>query len=1137
MAEDNNTKLDFSDLGAVPVQKEEAPKALDFSDLGAEPVQSEGQQLREVADNELEGFKNMPKEFLTQMFNQATRSIRIANQLRTQQATSLLPIEAQQLVQAEELKLQESVPLLLQEREAQGFAGTAGNIVGSFLDPVVALSGGIGTKVAEVTAKRLLINQAEKAAADAALYEAKFQINRVAADQAVKKLAQQNLIKNTAAGAGGGFSGGLTTGLLDVKDQNLTGMEAIEHVAKTTVGGTVAGTAFGAAHAHLGPNRQLRKQAAEIPEGLNVVNSPAKAEAAAHLEQLVLERAKLQSELEATQKLAGPLDSAKVHKKLSDSYQKAPEALADHAAQRAALVEEVATSRSAAIQETRAQQVARLQSEIDVDQAALETLKIDPRPIEERFAAQQQLEKRIANRQKMQQELGSLVEKEQASLQIERQTRLNEISDSLDSRLNNLHTERQKLLSRLQSKLTSADKIEELQGALRANLEQQAKLTDVQRQFGFRGAKNPKSQFAVNQAIDIAQQQYDKTHAYFKNLGMFTDDQVQRLAELEFKNAIELQGVKTSLVKPRAFEELSNDVERFSKMGSLTGTNTGEVVLKSLFAENELANTIEPALAQWNAQTAQLRSRGWTNEQITKTLQYIERNGFNPSAKASKALTREAWPLDVPPSAEDLNILYALRQQLDADHASAVQFGLLKPDQFVDGYVPILKKNGAPPTTKSAKGLMSPSSTKERVEGKLDGLEDELDIDQLYLRYKKQVAQAQIYAPVVREGVRELVKLQLLGQTHAHDVFEKYLLDTFRISGGDNLKKTFGHMAVEAQVNRLAEAGLPEGAITQIYEAASENMYKTVVASNPKNWVMQFVQPEFLLPAEVGVGQYTAARAKALSGRNKEVQHLLKYVIKGDLPATEELMTKNLTNPVARLIKGSGDLTDTLKFTAPFKLGEKLNRYTALIAGRDKFLNSLNSGGYSGVRDAISNFLPAEQAFIEKAFRQGGKNAGADAMAIIVDRRANFSYGRGDRTEALRNLSKYVPFTTFYRNIIARYQGDIQNGNYTQLAKRLSLPIAAATFFESLTDKDFSESTLDAQAKRLVGGQTVAPVFLGPAKTYYDTRSVAKTLAKELPKLTPVGPLMRAYENNKKHGNPFGLKPVPKDAWSRKLIP
>ena len=1132
MADPKDKKQDpFADF-------EVSPQGTQDTFAGFDEAPSEGQELERIAQNELSSFAQGRDEFAKQFINKVTVVPRVLNKLRAQQATSLLPPEAQAMVRGDEQRLEASVPLLLKDVEPKGMAGTAGAFAGMALEPLTMLTGAVGGKVAEAGAERLLLQTAEREAANAALFQARHQINRKMGQEAVDVLSKQNLVKGTASGSGAGLAAGATTGALDNLDKGRSGNEALLHLMKTTAGGGAIGALGGAALAQLGANRQLKKSVSEIPNSKNVVNTPAMKEVSAQLDALVLERANLQQELEATQKLSGPTESLKLQQQLKASHQQTPYELADSAAQKAALVEEVSSSRAAGIADARAQQVAKLDADILGHQAQLEALKIDPRPIEERFFAQQKLETAIQNKQKAQQEISKRAEQEALTVETTRQEHLDGISGNLESKLEGLTAERNALLKRLQDKLASPDKIVELQEKLRANLEQQSKLSSVQKQFGFRGADAPRSEFAVNQAVEIAQQQFDKAHAHLSDLGSFTPEQIQAVAEAEFKNAINLQGVKSNLYSPSNFGALTNDVERFSKIGSMTGTNVGEVALKTIYAEKQLANEIEPALASWNQATADLRSRGWTNEQITQSLQYMESTGFNPAPKASKSMTRDQWPLDVPPSAQDLQTLQLLRNQLNADHQLAVSSGLLKPDQFVEGYVSLLPKNGVPQPGKSVKGLVDPRFAKERVSGKLDPEIHELDADQLYLRYKKQVTASKIYAPVLREGAREIVKLRLMGQEPSAQVFEKYLREAYGLKTDVPIEQLFGHSAVNSQAERLLEAGLPAHALDEIYNAASSTMYKNVVATSPKNLILQYVQPEFLLPAEVGIKQHASARAKALSSSaRKRVEPLMKYVLKGDLPATEELLSRDPKNLFAKALQKSGDMTDALKLTKPFQVGEKINRYTALIAGKEKFLSAFQRDGFTGVQRATANFLPSEQAFIEKAFKQGGAEAGSDAMALIVDRRVNFSYTRGDRTEALRTgIGKYIPFTTFYRNIIARYQGDIQNGNYAQLAKRLATAASAATFFESLTDRDFGDSTAKAQFKRAMSEQSIAPALTSPVKSLFESKDLGKTLQKEALKLTPAQPFIKMQENQKRTGNPFGLQKVPKDGWLRKLL-
>lgn len=1067
-------------------------------------------------------------EFSKQMINKMTILPRVLNKMRQQQEVAGLPEGAKDLVRGDERRMEDSVPLLLKDQEPTSIYGKAGALVGSALEPTTLLTSGVAGKLGENVAEKVLINRTEAASADAALMQAKYQINRAMGDEAVTTLMKNNAIKGVAHGTASGATAGGVSGALDVTDQDKKGISAASEIGGRALAGALGGAALGYGGSLL-KNRSLLKQVAQIPEAIQAANTPAHEELAAQLDSLAAERGELQ-------KQAAPLQE---QVSLSNRHASIDQQIQEGQSRAAELKRGL---------DARGQypEVSNPQNQAMTD---IHVIGQDGNPIRvgsldeaSQVPGAQAVRYNVKNQsfQRDISEIPGLVE----SQSYDPEKTMRELPDIIkkDAELRSqkaqlLASDRDKMLSQVVDPATSQAKLEELQSKLQNNLEQHAALTKAQQQMGgYTVGKNPTSTFAVNQGIEIAQQQYDKAKSILSTTKAFTPEQVNAIAQEEFKNAIELQGLKPALFVPSKLGGASNQVERLSAIGAQTGTNIGEIPLKSIFAKNQAVNEVETSLAQWNAITKDLRSRGWADQDITKSLQYFEKNGFNPLEKTSKTLTRPQWPLDTPPSEQDQASFMKLRSMLDNDHASAVQSGHLQADQFVDGYVPIMAKEGATaPQSRSVQGLVSPRFAQERLSGVLDPTEHEMRPDQMYMRYKKQVAAAQYFAPIIEDGAREIMKLKMTGQDAAAKVMDNYLRNEFALKTDIPIEQMLGHKAVASQINRMSEAGLPNGAFDQVYNEATKSLYKNSILTNPKTVLLHWIQPEVLLPAEVGIKDYAVARASALvPSERAAVRDLLPLTRISGLPATEELMSGKTTNPVAKLLQASGNLADQMQLTRPFKAGEELKRYTSLIAGMNKFNNALEAGGFQGVQKAMSNFLPSEQAFIEKAYRDGGAEAGAKAMALIVDRRTNFSYSSADKPELLKTgLGQYIPYTTYFRNIIARYQGDIQNGNYTQVAKRLVGAVGAASMFEGLTGKDFEEAKPMAAVKRAVSGQNILPAITGPLAPL-ATRP--KSLSDSLLRFTPAEPFIKLKQNLDKTGNLIGLKPTSKDSWLRGVL-
>lgn len=670
------------------------------------------------------------------------------------------------------------------------------------------------------------------------------------------------------------------------------------------------------------------------------------------------------------------------------------------------------------------------------------------------------------------------------------------------------------------------------------------------------GAKNSALSRATREAVATAFEQGNKVDE-LKKLGSFSDEQIAALKQASIDNAFRVQGITVDEFSPNPLSYFQSQARKLSAIESATGTNVGQVFFNMVANKNLAMNSVAQKTAKIQELEKQLNKLGYTSESITTTMRYFEPEGFSPLPRER---VRGPWPLQFQPNDEAKQLFQQLRAESDDLHNLAVQSGYLSPDQYTPGYVPIRRKSIPGGSKGGAK--LDPTFAEERLSGDLDPNVHELNYSQLMNRYAKEVYTAAYLQPQVKQGVKELVKLKQMGQFKAADDFENFLRESFNLGTDTPVEKIFGESVLadnRALVQKmLEEKGVPSGKIGQIMSEVGRGLneiaYKSLVIANPKSNLGQYLQTEFLLPAEVGLKYTKKAQLAALSSKERDrVKGLLKYTILEDVPALDELPNQQYQTAPGKALKAiSSAISEPIpipgtKRTLPgggsaFKFGEKNNRIITYLASDYKLRDSVQANGLGGLEDTIKNLLPAEQNYVRTAYQQGGIDKAAQAYGMMVDRRVNFTYSTLDRPDVLRGkLGQYIPFTTFARNIIENHASDLANGKYAQFAKRLGTVLAAKTFYEGVTGMDFGPVSPYNNAGSLLKNVSISPGITGPAAAAIEFASdpSEKKLEKSVKDAaagTPMGAGYKIYKNIDKTGNPFGLKPVSKNTWWRKLV-
>lgn len=742
-------------------------------------------------------------------------------------------------------------------------------------------------------------------------------------------------------------------------------------------------------------------------------------------------------------------------------------------------------------------------------------------------------------------------------------TKLNELRDSFNRRSESLVAQQERWINKFKdADLQKAESTVATQAKLKDLYDEIGAIEAIQRKMDFVGtqanvkigAKNSALNRATRNAINVASEQMEKVKE-MKRLGTFTDEQLNSLAQAEFDNALRLQGVTADEYVPKSLGFFQTQSRKWSAVEGATGTNTGQTVLNTITARNKTINDVAQKRMQIQGLMKELNDLGYNNEQITMHMPYYEAGvGF---VKEPRAKVRGPWPTSLEPGPQAKDAFMRLREASDELHQIGVQSGYLKADQYIPGYVPLREKT-LPKGSAGISKYTDPTFAQARTDGMLDPLLHEMDYAQLMDRYAREVYAAANLSPQLKSGVKELVKLRALKQFRAADDFEAFLKDTFNIENKQSLEQMYGETLFRESrqdIERmLAEKNVPQDAIGEVANAFNEVGYKSLVALNPKSNLAQWLQTDFQLPAEVGLKAHVKARLGAANPAERaRIGQLLKYSIIDEIPALEELPLNKPTTATARFVKAVGNaVTEPIPvpFTnkklpglgSLFKAGEKNNRITAMLAADYKIRADFQNQGAEGIEKTIKNLLPAEQNYVRAAYERGGIDAAAAAYSLQVDRRVNFSYSGVDKPDALRQgIGRYIPFTTFARNVMENYASDLANGKYEQFAKRIATVYAAKSFYESLTGLDFAPVDPNQGMGNMLKDVSVAPAVTAPAAAALQfaqnpSQAGLEKAGKAAMNATPVGSAVRVYNNLERTGNPFGLKKASKDTWLKKLF-
>lgn len=653
------------------------------------------------------------------------------------------------------------------------------------------------------------------------------------------------------------------------------------------------------------------------------------------------------------------------------------------------------------------------------------------------------------------QSLRDKLSRQKSKLELQQRVELNKVSDDWDSLAATWLKKRKQLAKMIDAKdvENTADQFAEVDEALK-------RLQDFKQKLSFTYKTIPEKitarTWSDTLAVDLAREQAMKVDQLVK-LKIIPKEQAAPLTDFIFNNTLKLQGYIPKnqwVIPPQLRNAVLNATNSMNSVQRKTGVRTGETALKATQAIPQMQNytarqldTIQPAVKN-------LQNMGYSNQEITRVLQYFETAPdnsirFTPAALEVPGTRIPAWNPEAPvPSQEAQQNFMLLRRWLN-DLAEENKIA------FRQRYVPIMAEvidEGGTVKT-GVRSISTPAFEQIRKVGELIPGVTETDIEKIALRYTKNIARSKFARPVLKDAYDQVTMLRLMGQNTAAKAMEDYVVDVFNLKNVDDFQRAFVANTFEdtlPYLNRAMKAAdLNEAqqvtAISQFFDALQESAAVNLAGVNPRVWMLQALQPEATLAPLVNFRRVEQARlavTKLPLEEQSRMNRLLTASVADDLEVLEGFSGTKIEASIPKLIT---TLNKPSKYIASKVMGgmEQYNRKIGVKAADILFDEAWNAGQTAGLeRIAFKHLNESQRNFVRTAFQQGGKDSARDAFAVLITNQANFIYNIADKPKILRNdLLRRMLFTTFSRGVFNQMATSLEEGRMASLASQIVRPL------------------------------------------------------------------------------------------------
>ncbi|MDX1470680.1 MAG: hypothetical protein R3213_04220, partial [Flavobacteriaceae bacterium] len=534
-----------------------------------------------------------------------------------------------------------------------------------------------------------------------------------------------------------------------------------------------------------------------------------------------------------------------------------------------------------------------------------------------------------------------------------------------------------------------------------------------------------------------------------------------------------------------------NYTERHSIIESQTGIPMSQVTMDLIEAEYFKSHALKGS-EQFKIQKnlSKLKKLGVSGEQAWEWFHYIRtKNGvpvWDPSELKMSAYTVPEYKGDAPLK-EVIDILGEFRKMSDW------HYGLIKGTGqnlgYTPGYVAIKPKVGffTATTQIRQKGQRDASLLKKRTVGlipKEERLLYETDFYQLIPRMNQDAVNAASFSNVIDKINSVDWMLRAAGQSKRADHFLRY---TSRAMGNKNITETIQALSLdlvhknEPLLRRLAEES--GGDKTLVQDAASalyEMMYNSYIGLSKSVIPKQFVQPELVGAAEIGLKNVLhgkkLAYVKAYSKETKQALSRVKDLLYPEA-INYDMMTKVQNQWLSTLVKLS-NLPGKPGMAAFTKLDKK-NREVMFLGAINQFKKASKKGA-NELKSIMDDLLPAERNRIMDAYNKYGVENAMDQYGLIRAKRANYAYTLAERAEVFsEGLGRYVPFVHWGANQWMRHidnVGTAMRGNVKPLAARIAYGVAGTAAIQMMLNEKFYPTIIESSLMGAAVGATAGAI-------------------------------------------------------------
>lgn len=432
-----------------------------------------------------------------------------------------------------------------------------------------------------------------------------------------------------------------------------------------------------------------------------------------------------------------------------------------------------------------------------------------------------------------------------------------------------------------------------------------------------------------------------------------------------------------------------------------------------------------------------LNKLGRSNADITDLLEHVNRDGvFDPAANAA----REAYVGRLP-SPQELETLAEFRQafnsirELSPSTASRNFFvpRYFKPKEPVKGER--VRKQ-----FESVEEALRASFEQKRVKQRFDPKLHQDDIQVIIDRYAAEQGKSLAYRQPIERLSKDIQRLRFLGRNQDAEAMANLVADVLNLRRPEVAQLFFADQQLSNASARLGQmisgSGVEEELADKLLQKSNQIMSEALVFKSPLSTLKNMLQLEVVGPGEVGARYLQIARNPFSKARKIANEHI-------DIMKTPTLDFSDLDVQV----KNDGNIVmKAFEFArAPFKLAfnkaDTQNRKRAFAAAYEQWEDLVPQGQIANVLDGL---LPAEKALVVKTLNDKGEEAAKIVYGLTRSRRINFAYTIADKPQVLRDKPmRFIPFTTWGRNVASRMMQDVGERNLGKLANRFVAPFLA----------------------------------------------------------------------------------------------